>query len=168
LQFKNALEKYLKENPIPSLPAFPDIIPVKKKYTISSLPAVQNPDLLQEFYFDRSKEWSSDIIRRATHDLFNYQVKEGLTIPELQNAIQKGFCETPFVLDFVEYLKEAKNLRFGAVNNWIHEKCEDVPLPYKWEIKENTAIFYEWLAHFYAPNISWNRPNYSQVIYWND
>jgi len=62
-------------------------------------------------------------------------------------------------------LKHERNLRFGAVNKWIHEKCEDVPLPYRWEIKENTRIFYDWLAH-YVPEISWVRPKYSQVISW--
>jgi hypothetical protein len=70
------------------------------------------------------------------------------------------------VTDFVELLKVERSLRFGAVNDWIHKKCEDVPLPYRWEIKDNTRIFYDWLAHYF-PNITWDRPNYSQVIYWN-
>lgn len=46
-----------------------------------------------------------------------------------------------------------------------HLLKEDVPLPYRWEIKDNTRIFYNWLAHFFD-EITWDRPNYSQVIYW--
>jgi hypothetical protein len=93
-------------------------------------------------------------------------VPEGLSADQFHNNLRAAFLKTPFVVDFVEFLKSQGSLRFGAVNNWIHEKCEDVPLPYRWEIKENTRIFYDWLAHF-IPQITWDRPNYSQVIRWN-
>jgi hypothetical protein len=76
-----------------------------------------------------------------------------------------SFRRTPFVIEFLELLKTERNLRFGTVNDWIHRKCEDVPLPYRWEIKDNTRIFYNWLEYFF-PEITWNRPNFSQVIYW--
>ena len=77
-----------------------------------------------------------------------------------------AFRATPFVSAFVAHLKSERSLHFGAVNAWIHQQCEDVPLPYRWEIKDNTRIFYNWLAHFFD-EITWDRPNYSQVIYWN-
>lgn len=69
-------------------------------------------------------------------------------------------------MDLVEFIKEQKSARFGAVNDWIHSKCSDVPLPYRWEIKENTNILYNWLDYFFD-EIRWDVPGVrSQVIYW--
>jgi hypothetical protein len=65
----------------------------------------------------------------------------------------------------VDHLKRRTNPRSGAVNSWIHEKCEDVPLPYRWEIKENTHIFCNWLAHF-IPETTWDGPHYFQMTRW--
>ena len=99
------------------------------------------------------------------HDLVIFDVPPNLSPAEFTLRLGESFRKTPFVRDFVDYLKTEKNLRFGCVNEWIHRKCEDVPLPYRWEIKENTRIFYNWLSHF-IPEITWDRPNYSQIIYW--
>jgi hypothetical protein len=99
------------------------------------------------------------------HDLVTFHIPPDLSRIDFDKSLGQAFCKTPFVIDFIELLRSERSLRFGAVNNWLHEKCEDVPLPYRWEIKENTRIFYDWLACFF-PEISWDRPNYSQVIYW--
>jgi hypothetical protein len=104
-------------------------------------------------------------MRRAAHDLAVFGIPSGLPRSEFDKQLGAKFCQTPFVTDFVELLKSERSLRFGAVNDWIHKKCEDVPLPYRWEIKDNTRFFYDWLTH-YLPDITWDRPNYSQVIYW--
>ena len=39
------------------------------------------------------------------------------------------------------------------------------PSPYRWEIKANTRILYDWLEYFFM-EIRWDRPRHSQVIYW--
>ena len=81
--------------------------------------------------------------------------------------VVEAFRKAPFVVAFVDLLKSMKRIRFGTVNAWIHHKCEDVPLPYRWEIKENTRTLYDWLAYFF-PEITWDVPGrHSQVIYWN-
>lgn len=152
--------------PIPSEPP-PPLWGARKTYTISSLPAMETPKQLAEYYFIGSQAtYSADQVRRAAHDLVTFDMPSGLTRSGFDQRLGDSFRGTPFVVEFLEVLKTQKSLRFGAVNDWIHGKCEDVPLPYRWEIKENTRIFYNWLEHFFA-EITWDRPNYSQVIYWH-
>lgn len=158
---------YAAQRPPLGTPLAPmDLLPPAKSYTISSLPATESPKKLADFYFDPSPEkLTPEEMRRAAHDLAIFGISSGLPRSEFDKQLGAKFCHTPFVTDFVELLKAERSLRFGAVNHWIHKKCEDVPLPYRWEIKDNTRTFYDWLTH-YLPDITWDRPNYSQVIYW--
>ena len=163
-RFKEFVEKHPKP---PKPEPFPAFFPPPKKYTISSLPACASPVWLAAFYLNPdSKNFTPEEVRRAAHDFTIFGIPSGLTQSKFNQRLGGSFCRTPFVTDFVAFLKTERSLRFGAVNDWIHKKCDDVPLPYRYEIKENTSIFYDWLAHF-IPEITWDRPTYSQVIYWN-
>ena len=147
-------------------PLLEDFLEPVKHYTISSLPASQHPETLAKYYLSGYKNLHPpEEIRRFVHDLVLFDVPEGLDEAAFNNFLSARFCKSPFVVDFVEELKKEKSMRFGLVNDWIHKKCEDVPLPYRWEIKGSTSIFYDWLSHF-IPEITWTRPNYSQVISW--
>ena len=164
------LQNYVSNCPrvaeLPSPPA--DLYASDKLFTISSLPATETPDRLVELYFRGSSDkCSADDVRRAAHDFVTFGVPLKLNRSEINERLRNSFCQTAFVAEFVKLLRTEKSLRFGAVNDWIHSMCEDLPLPYRWEIKENTRIFYNWLEHFF-PRITWDRPNYSQVIYWRD
>jgi hypothetical protein len=166
-----ALYDYVQSSPPQSsLPSALTIFPsVSKQFTIASLPATETPQRLADYYFgpDRSS-FSPEDVRRVAHDLSVFRIPEGLQQDGFHGALRQAFITVPFVVEFVEFLKFHGSLRFGAVNNWIHEKCEDVPLPYKWEIKTNTRIFYNWLTNFFR-EIDWNIPGeHSQVIYWRD
>ena len=158
---------YADQRPPPGTPMPPiDFLPPAKTYTISSLPATESPEKLADFYFDPNPgKLTPEEMRRAAHDLAVFGIPSGLNPTDFEKFLGERFRQTPFVTDFVELLQTDRSLRFGAVTDWIHNKCEDVPLPYRWEIKENTRIFYDWLAHF-IPEITWDRPNISQVIYW--
>ena len=158
---------FVDQHPKGGAPAsFPELLPSRKTHTISSLPATENPAKLAAFYFcARSVKFTPEEVRRAIHDLVTFQVPSSLNATEFDQCLGASFLKTPFVTDFVEFLQVEGSLRFGSVNNWIHQKCEDVPLPYRWEIKENTRIFYDWLA-YYIPDITWDRPQHSQVIRW--
>jgi hypothetical protein len=151
---------------IPDTPPF-DLYNAPKAYTISSLPAMESPSKLAEYYFAEDKtKYSADDTRRAAHDFVTFEIQPGMNKYGLDQQLSNSFRKLPFVSEFIKVLKSQKSIRFGAVNEWIHKNCEDVPLPYKWEIKENTRIFYNWLDQFF-PEITWDRPNFSQVIYWN-
>jgi hypothetical protein len=159
-------QQYLAECPDIPKPVSPrDLLGGPKTYTISSLPAMETPVKLAEYYFASSVVRNPETTRRAAHDLVMFGLAPGLSQTEFDQRLGEVFRSTPFVMDFIEYLRGEKSLRFGAVNDWIHQKCEDVPLPYRWELKENTRCLYNWLQHF-VPEIAWDRPDYSQIIYW--
>jgi hypothetical protein len=162
-------EEYVRTHPPPqpSDPA-PDLLGPPKKYTLAALPATETPDTLADFYFSMSSvSQSPDLERRGYHDLATFDIRGNFSRQEFEIALEAAWRRNPFVQDFVEYLRRNGSLRFGAVNTWIHEKCEDVPLPYRWEVKNSTRIFYNWMAHYFA-EVSWGRPHYSQVISWNE
>lgn len=161
-------EAFVKAQPSPpSIPEVPDLLGPAKKYTLTSLPAADSPEDLAKFYFDPAAyQHSTEIARRAFHDLATFEISPGLSRAEFEAVLGESFRKNPFVIDFVALLREQGSLHFGAVNAWIHQKCEDVPLPYKWEIKSSTHSFYNWLAH-YIPEVTWDRPNHSQVVYWD-
>ncbi len=146
----------------------PDLLGAAKAYTIASLPATTTPELLASYYLHpESSAFPPEEVRRAVHDLLTFALPIGLDESALLNQIGEGFRRNPFVVDFVDFLKSKRSLRFGAANDWIHSQCEDVPLPYRWEIKENTRILYDWLTYYFAPDITWDVPGQrSQVIYW--
>lgn len=160
-------KKFVERNQVPASNRVPeDLLGPPKKYTIGSLPATATPAKLAEFYLTEDhSEFEPEDVRRGIHDLVTFRVPAGLSASEMNRLLGNAFRSTPFVIDFVAFLKAEKSLRFGAVNEWIHEKCEDIPLPYRWEFKENTRIFYDWLAHYY-PEITWERPRHSQIIRW--
>lgn len=162
------LSKYVAETPAPSgLPKFEWPAEPPGRFTISSLPATETVEALSSAYFSRSLDsYSKEDVRRIAHDLAVFSIPSGLSREMFDQQLRESFCGSPFVSAFTAFLKAHGSLRFGAVNDWIHRMCEDVPLPYRWELKENTRIFYNWLAHF-VPEITWDRPNYAQVIYWN-
>jgi hypothetical protein len=160
-------EEYVKASPpLPPVPNAPDLLGPSKTFTLAALPATDTPQELMQFYIGPElNPRAPEFVRRAFHDLANFGVPPELSPLEFDRALGEAFRRNPFVESFVEYLRSEGSLRFGAVNTWIHQKCEDVPLPFRWEIKRSTHAFYNWLAHFF-PEISWDRPNYSQVIYW--
>ena len=152
--------------PRPQTPEAPDLLGPAKQFTLASLPATDSAEELAEFYFNpASSPQTAEAARRAFQDLATFGVPPGLSRTEFDSALGAAFGKNPFVAEFLDYLRAQGSLRFGAVNTWIHQKCEDVPLPYRWEIKTNTHAFYNWLSHFF-PEVSWDQPHHSQVIYW--
>lgn len=162
-------EEYVKANPPPPPAATaPDLLGPPKQFTLASLPATDSPTELADFYFNPTafKE-RSEAARRGFQDLATFEIPPGLARNEFETVLGNAFRNSPFVVEFVGYLRAERSLRFGAVNTWIYDKCEDVPLPYRWEVKTNTHALYNWLAHFFS-EVSWDRPHHSQVIRWNE
>lgn len=152
-----------KKQPLPRL-----ILPenVERGYLISSLPASETPADLWGFYSGASGEKSEEAVKKAIHDIVLYKIPDRLKRDDFYAHLNLNFKSSKFINKIVLFIKEQKSCRFGAVNDWIHSNCSDVPLPYRWEIKKNTRVLYNWLAYFYD-EITWNIPGKrSQVIYW--
>jgi hypothetical protein len=140
----------------------------EQRFLLSMLPATESPAKLWEHYFGlESSILSKEDRHRLVHDLCEYDQPMGLSRGELDVRLGKGFRSNPFIQEIVALIKQEGSIRFGGVNDFIHRTCRDVPLPYRWEVKSTTANLYNWLACYYS-EITWDRPQHSQVIYWNN
>jgi hypothetical protein len=82
---------------------------------------------------------------------------------DVQRAkIRVGLLRIPLVRSLDAFLAEPRT--FGAVTAWIHDRCEDRPLPYRSEIKELTARTMDWLLGTYPSRYQRSRPGYSEVF----
>lgn len=139
----------------------------QKEFSLNALPATADPLRLEQFFCSTSQSHDDpETERRALHDLVVFDIAEDTPSDSFRAVLGERFRAKPFVRAFVGYLESKCRLRFGEANAWIHSHCSDVPLPYRWQIKENTHILYDWLAFFYD-EIKWRVPGRrSQVIFW--
>lgn len=162
-------KRFVEENKRPrkEVPQLPFFEHIRKDFSLGALPATASPQELEEFYFAGAPaECDPESARRYAHDLVTYKIEEGILNDAFVTTLGQRFTTQLFVEAFVAYLRERQKLRFGESNEWIHAHCSDVPLPYRWQVKENTHILYDWLAFFFD-EIEWRVPGrHSQVIYW--
>ena len=146
-----------------------DVDLINKPYSMGALPALESPEKLFELY---SKDSLSGIspadARLLFHDLALFNIDNlDMELDQLTEEMKTNIKQLPFIVDFINYLQREKSLRFGAVTSWIHDKCTDVPLPYRKEIKEHVNHLYNWLEFAYD-EVTWSIPGArSQVIFWN-
>lgn len=162
------LQEYVAENRVPGVaaPALDAFGPVKV-FTLASLPATANPALLEDFYFSgEDAAFSPELARRAFQDLATYRIRPGLLPEAFRTELRAAFVRSPFVRAFLAQLAVERTMRFGAVTEWIQQHCEDVPLPYRSDIKQQVSVLYDWLAAL-VPQTRWDRPRHSQVIHWS-
>jgi hypothetical protein len=163
------LKEYMLQNTVIKLnpPYFENIFNPRKIFTLASLPATEHPEQLEKYYFeDETNNFDLDTVQRASQDLITFKLGPELNKINFMNTLEKNFLQSMFILKFIEHLKKEKSLRFGSVTSWLHEHCEDVPLPYRSDIKKQVQILYNWLD-FFIPQIHWERPKHSQILYWN-
>ena len=169
-------QNYITENANKEAPLPPLTLPENnsdKDFSFNRLPATKTPQDLWNYYSSSDKTcFSAEEIRKYNHDLWLYgfgnlpQSKSPLDRTLFHAHLKKNFQAEPFIQAIVKMIQEKQSCPFGAVSSWIHNACRDVPLPYRREIKENTAILYDWLS-FYYDEITWDIPGgRSQVIYW--
>lgn len=162
---------YVKDNAskLPPLPKLDLAGQFRKEYSISDFPAVETPRQLYDLYKRPDiKAANNEMVRRCYHDFIKYSLPLGLPEEKFYNTLKENFLERKFIQEFLGVLKAQKSMRFGAVTDWTHNKCTDVPLPYRSDIKKCISHLYEWLS-FFVEEISWDIPGkHSQVIYWKD
>ena len=167
LMYEKAFE-YLKENDKTSRKIPPlDLKPSQdKQFSLLSLPASPNPESLYKFYQTRYSN-DEEMTNSYVHDLIYFNIQDNLSQSIFFQQLKEKFTKHPFVQAIVNLIRQEKSARFGLVNEWIQENCSDKPTPYKWEIKNNTHYLYNWLEYFFE-EITWDRPNYSQVLRWRN
>jgi len=137
--------------------------------TLSSLPATLEPEDVLALVAGVEAGLGADAdVNRQMHDLVHFGVSWKGDRDAFLRDMGERFLSQAFVREVIEHVRTAGSLRFGEMAAWIHSRCRDVPVPFRWEVKEATRSLYNWLA-FYVPEISWSVPGQrSQVIVWTD
>lgn len=137
---------------------------IDKAFLLSALPASKDPESLFQICVNRSTD-DSESMNRAVNDLVNFGVVPVDDKGAFLKDLGERFRDCLFVRAIIAQIRREGSMRFGAVNDFIHQKCRDVPLPYRWEIKTTTNYLYNWLTFFFE-DIEWHVPGTrSQVIY---
>jgi hypothetical protein len=84
---------------------------------------------------------------------------------EARKSLKHEFTSNELITQIIDEVRAAGSAPFGQVKQWIQQHCSTKPRPYRWELTEQTAVLYNWLEEL-IPEISWDRPNYSQVLRW--
>ena len=104
-----------------------------------------------------------------SHDLILYEIPIDLNEKDFFKLLKTNFNKHPFIDLLKKHIQEQQSLNYGGVVRFIQEKTTTVPTPRSWELKKKQIvnILYEWICYFNI-NYTWDRPTYSQVIYFND
>jgi hypothetical protein len=142
---------------------------MEKDFSINLLPASDNPERLYQYYAGdiTSAEQELDDSAGFVHDLLVYSIPAGLSRSEFFETLAENFKSSPFIKSLVEHIRQKSSVHFGGVNSWIAEHCSDTPRPYRHDLKTTTRRLYDWLS-FFIKEISWDQPNVSMIIYWNE
>lgn len=137
--------------------------------TLASLPATLTPQDVLAIADGSGPETGEDVdVNRQMHDLVHFGVPWNGDRDAFLLGMGGRFLAHAFVREVIEHVRSSGSLRFGEMVAWIHSRCRDVPVPFRWEVKHATSALYNWLA-FYVPEISWSVPGQrSQVIVWTD
>jgi hypothetical protein len=132
-----------------------------KKFLLSDLPATKNPELLLSTILRSRGE--SKIVPSAMADCVNFRISPGST-NNIEDELASNFCNSSFVKSIVAEIRSKESMSFGAVTTFVHDRCRDVPLPYRSDVKERVNTLYNWLCYFFE-DLSWDVPGArSQVI----
>jgi len=159
-------EKFL--HAVPPLPPLELPLSQPVDLTLTSLPASMSPEDVAAFAAgDEDRPVLSDIdVNRLMHDLVHFGALGVEDRDAILKRIGERFLSQPFVRQIINHVRESGTMRFGEMAAWIHSRCRDVPVPFRWEVKEATRAMYNWLA-YYVSEISWSVPGQrSQIICW--
>lgn len=161
--------KYKKDTPPPLQRKEKLVFPeVEKPFTLGCLPAVETPQRFLEL-LDSQDFADDEEEHRYLHDkdLLEKHSRKDVIYRALPDDV---FCRFPFqnmpiVKELCRDLEKEGMLPFGAVSPWIHDRCEDVPLPYRKEVKRVQKIFFNWLD-FCIAEVSVKRPHHRDELHW--
>ena len=117
----------------------------KKQFLVSELPATDSPE---SFLSAASKYFESgEGCPKFLHDVGTLGITEAdLTKQDLKDLVIEKFKEKPFTKVIVKEIRSVYDMNFGAVTALVHSIAEDVPLPYRSEIKDAISRLYPWLV----------------------
>jgi len=142
--------------------------PESKPFSWRSLPCTSSPEELWRIYSEGlANDDPLELAAAVGSDIANYDIPRGLAKDDFLSLLGDRFRNHPFIMAFVENLREKGSVHFGGVKAWLQQNCSDKPQPYRRELTTTTRLLYDWLSFFFK-EISWNQPNVSMIVYWED
>jgi len=130
-------------------------------FLLSDLPATKKPELLASTIL-RADE-TSRLAASVLADCVNF----GISLcgsEDIEEKLKIGFRNSSFVKAIVAEIRSKQSMSFGAVSSFVHDRCRDVPLPYRSDVKQRVNTLYNWLCYFFD-DLTWDVPGArSQVI----
>ncbi|MDA8973975.1 phospholipase D family protein [Akkermansiaceae bacterium] len=134
-----------------------------KEFLVSELPATETIETLLEGIAEFVHHQT--FCPKMMHDIVTLKLtQKDLNSQNLKEIISKAFAALPFVTSIVREIRSKPSSNFGAITRFVHDSAQDVPLPYRSEIKAAIARLYPWLESCFR-DISYSVPGArSQVI----
>jgi len=132
-----------------------------KQFLLSDLPATNKPESLISSILH--SDGVSKLTPSVMADCVNFRINPDCT-KEFEEELALNFCNSSFVNSIVAEIRSQESMSFGAVTSFVHDRCRDVPLPYRSDVKKRVNTLYNWLCYFFE-DLTWDVPGArSQVI----
>lgn len=161
------------ELPEMEFPELPTPAPTIDYFLISQLPMTSTPELLYDIYSEKIQASELEM-NCAAHDIALYEIPKDLGEKAFHKHLKTKFNQHPFIAQFKEDVKTYKDPRgntdrdasmgFGRVKEWFAENTTTVPVPRRYELTKYVSLLYDWIV-FFDDHFKWDRPRYTQVIY---
>jgi hypothetical protein len=171
LLITDSIYKQLKNQLIEKKQEFPneddftiDFNTLDKDFLISSLPMTYSiPDLLYGYY--NKENLGNEELNCVLHDLTLYKIPFALEEEKLIFVLKERFFNHPFIKEFLGYVAQnGGEIYFGRAKEWIHQNCENVPLPRKWEITSIIQILFRWIEYSGGGKYLVDKPIHSERL----
>jgi hypothetical protein len=141
-----------------------DFNKLDKDFLISSLPMSNSIHDFMHVYYNLENAENEEL-NCLLHDLALYKIPLALEKETVISILRERFFNQPFIKAFLVYVEQnGGEIYFGRAKEWIHQNCENVPLPRKWEITENIQILYRWIVALENDKYIVDTPNYSERL----
>lgn len=139
-------------------------ISYERPFLLNDLPATNNPDEI--FHYINTTESDGHCDHAIEHDIVWYLGGvDYKNYNDFIETIRASFLDNPFIEKIIEQITSS-GISFGAMTEFIHNNCSDVPSPYRKDVKIAVQNLFSWLT-FLEPNIYEIKipGRHSQVIY---
>jgi hypothetical protein len=152
------------------IPEYPSKRNIEDDFLLSQLPMTSSPRLLMEV-LKNPDDYSLDIQLQAAHDSSLYQLNIDTYLDVALSKVKDVFNNKAIIMSLKQAIKEhpRRSMGYGLVVRWIQENTTSVPTPMSWEIKQEQIVnnLYEWIC-FFDDRFEWDKPHYSQIIYYKE
>ena len=137
---------------------------INKEFLISALPMSINIDTFFDYYSGKlvSEGFADVDYDCAMHDLALYQIPPGLNKIEFLKYLKDAFFSQPFIQELRKFISQERY--FGAIKEWVHKTCLDVPVPSRRDLTGNVQVLYKWFAELGNDQFVIERPGHSERI----